>query len=194
MLNNGRLQFGINGAVRSLAETTTAYNNGQWHHVVATQGADGMKLYVDGVRSAANPATDAQNYTGYWRLGGDRTLRRHHEQLLRRHDRRGRRSTRPRSRRARVRAHYDAAGRRRPTSRRPRRSPRRRRSSTVAVDGTTLDRRRRHDRVLRVELRRRHAPAPAPPRATRYAAAGTYTVTLTVTDDERRHDGDDRAR
>ncbi len=28
--------------------TPTAYNNGQWHHVVATQGTDGMKLYLDG--------------------------------------------------------------------------------------------------------------------------------------------------
>jgi PKD repeat protein len=74
MLNNGRLQFGTDGAVRSLAETTTAYNNGQWHHVAATQGADGMKLYVDGVLVASNAATDARNYVGYWRLGGDRTF------------------------------------------------------------------------------------------------------------------------
>ena len=72
MLNNGRLQFGTNGAVRTLAATTTSFNNGQWHHVVATQGADGMKLYVDGVLSASAAATDAQSYTGYWRLGGDR--------------------------------------------------------------------------------------------------------------------------
>ena len=74
MLNNGRLQFATNGAVRTLAATTTAYNNGQWHHVVATQGADGMKLYVDGVLAASGAATDAQNFVGYWRLGGDRTF------------------------------------------------------------------------------------------------------------------------
>ena len=74
MLNNGRLQFGTNGAVRSLAETPTAYNDGQWHHVVATQGADGMNLWVDGAVVASNPATDAQSYTGWWRVGGDRTF------------------------------------------------------------------------------------------------------------------------
>ena len=74
MLSTGRLQFGTNGAVRSLAETPAAYNNGQWHHVVATQGAEGMNLYVDGAKVASNPATDAQNYTGWWRVGGDRTF------------------------------------------------------------------------------------------------------------------------
>ena len=74
MLNNGRLQFGTDGAVRSVAETPTSYNNGQWHHVAATQGADGMKLYVDGVLVASNAATDARNYVGYWRLGSDRTF------------------------------------------------------------------------------------------------------------------------
>jgi PKD repeat protein len=74
LLSNGRLQFGTDGASRRTAETTTAYNNGQWHHVVATQGADGMKLYVDGVLAATNSATDAENFTGYWRVGGDRTF------------------------------------------------------------------------------------------------------------------------
>jgi PKD repeat protein len=74
LLNNGHLQFGTNGATRSLAESTASYNNNQWHHVVATQGADGMKLYVDGVRVATNAATDAQSYLGWWRVGGDRTF------------------------------------------------------------------------------------------------------------------------
>ena len=74
MLNNGRLQFGVNGAVRSLAESTASYNNGQWHHLVATQGANGMVLWVDGAVAASNPSTDSSNYTGWWRIGGDRTF------------------------------------------------------------------------------------------------------------------------
>jgi PKD repeat protein len=73
LLSNGRLQFGANPGTRALAETTTSYNDGQWHHVVATQGADGMKLYVDSVLRATNAATGAQNFTGYWRVGGDPT-------------------------------------------------------------------------------------------------------------------------
>jgi PKD repeat protein len=74
LLSNGRLQFGVNPGTKALAETTTAYNDGQWHHVVATQGSDGMKLYVDGVVRAANPATGAMTYNGYWRVGGDLTF------------------------------------------------------------------------------------------------------------------------
>ncbi len=74
LLNNGHLQFGVNPGTRALAETTKAYNDGQWHHVVATQGADGMKLYVDSVLSATNAATAAQANTGYWRVGGDTTF------------------------------------------------------------------------------------------------------------------------
>ena len=32
-----------------------------------------MKLYVDGVLVGTNPQTSAQDYTGYWRVGGDNT-------------------------------------------------------------------------------------------------------------------------
>ncbi len=30
-----------------------------------------MKLYVDGALVGTNPQTQAQAYTGYWRIGGD---------------------------------------------------------------------------------------------------------------------------
>lgn len=73
LLSNGRLQFSTYPGVQAFAETTTAYNDGQWHHVVATQGTDGMKLYVDSVLRASNPATTSSAYVGYWRIGGDRT-------------------------------------------------------------------------------------------------------------------------
>ena len=46
-------------------------NDGQFHHLVATQGAGGMALYIDGALVASNAsviAPDAAN--GYWRLGG----------------------------------------------------------------------------------------------------------------------------
>ena len=48
----------------------SAYNNGQWHLVVAEIGSSGQQLWVDGVKVASNPSvTSAQNYTGYWHLG-----------------------------------------------------------------------------------------------------------------------------
>ncbi|WP_153392843.1 PKD domain-containing protein [Ornithinicoccus halotolerans] len=72
MLNDGRLAFGVWTGSENRATSAAAYNDGQWHHVVATQGSEGMSLYVDGDLVASNPQTSAQSYTGYWRLGGDR--------------------------------------------------------------------------------------------------------------------------
>jgi len=72
MQNNGRLTFGVYpGQVRTIS-SPAAYNDGRWHHVVATQGAGGIALYVDGTRVAQDTTvTTAQSYTGFWRIGGD---------------------------------------------------------------------------------------------------------------------------
>ncbi len=71
MTDTGQLVFGVhNGSVRTLT-TPAAYNDGQWHHVVATQGPSGMALYVDGARIATNSITTAGRVEGYWRVGGD---------------------------------------------------------------------------------------------------------------------------
>ncbi|MEU4017142.1 PKD domain-containing protein [Microbacterium sp. NPDC028030] len=72
MTNNGRLVFGnYDGSTRTI-QNNTALNNNAWHHAVATQSAAGMKLYVDGVLVASDAsATTAENYLGYWRIGGD---------------------------------------------------------------------------------------------------------------------------
>ncbi len=41
--------------------------------MVASQGSDGLKLYVDGDLVGQNGQTQAQGYDGYWRIGGDNT-------------------------------------------------------------------------------------------------------------------------
>ena len=69
--NNGQLVFGTYTGQLNLATSPASYNDGKWHQVVATQGSDGMNLYVDGVLVATNPQTQAQAYSGYWRVGGD---------------------------------------------------------------------------------------------------------------------------
>jgi len=53
--------------------TTTAYNDGTWHHVAATLSpTTGMALYIDGQLAATATATaTAQTYAGYWRIGYD---------------------------------------------------------------------------------------------------------------------------
>ncbi len=73
MTNNGRLRFGTTTATgtQAVVETGQSYNNGQWHHVVATQGRLGMRLYVDGVLAGSDPAASSKSYSGYWRVGGD---------------------------------------------------------------------------------------------------------------------------
>lgn len=72
MTNDGRLIFGVYpGGVRTI-QSGAGYNNGQWHHVVASQSSAGMRLYVDGQLVASDASvTTAEGYTGYWRVGGD---------------------------------------------------------------------------------------------------------------------------
>ena len=70
MGDNGFLHFGIWPA---WADSTTFYNDGNWHHVAATMSAsDGIILYVDGAQVAQNTsATIAAKYKGWWRIGQD---------------------------------------------------------------------------------------------------------------------------
>jgi PKD repeat protein len=71
MLDNGQLAFGVWTGDTNIATSPNSYNDGAWHQLVATQGPDGMTLYVDGHSVATNPQTEAQAYSGYWRVGGD---------------------------------------------------------------------------------------------------------------------------
>ncbi|MEU1971942.1 PKD domain-containing protein [Microbacterium sp. NPDC019599] len=73
MTPDGQLIYGVWVGFTDTLQTPGSYNDGQWHHVVATQGAQGMRLYVDGVLRGSNDHTDAQDYTGYWHVGGDIT-------------------------------------------------------------------------------------------------------------------------
>ncbi|TWE11816.1 PKD domain-containing protein [Rudaeicoccus suwonensis] len=71
MTPSGQLNFGVwTGSINS-ATSPLSYNDGKWHQVVATQGPDGMTLYVDGAVVATNAQTQAQSYSGYWRVGGN---------------------------------------------------------------------------------------------------------------------------
>lgn len=70
---DGRLTFGVWTGEMNTISTPAAYNDNQWHHMVATQSSEGMRLYVDGELRGTHPQTGAQDYTGYWRIGGDTT-------------------------------------------------------------------------------------------------------------------------
>ena len=72
MLNDGKIAFGTYAGVQQTLTTSASYNDNQWHHVAATQGPSGMRLYVDGAQVGSNALTSADAYLGYWRIGGDR--------------------------------------------------------------------------------------------------------------------------
>jgi PKD repeat protein len=71
----GRVIFGVTEInQRRTIQTGTGFNDGDYHHVVATLSNAGMVLYVDGVRVAGRAGTTVgPNYYGYWRVGGDAT-------------------------------------------------------------------------------------------------------------------------
>ena len=71
MDDSGRLTFGVWTGSAATVRSANAYNDGAWHQMVATQGAGGMALYVDGVRVGRSSTTAGQNYLGTWRVGGD---------------------------------------------------------------------------------------------------------------------------
>ncbi|WP_246136334.1 LamG-like jellyroll fold domain-containing protein [Leekyejoonella antrihumi] len=71
MTPDGKLNFGVYTGATNIITSPASYNDGKWHYMVATQGPDGMTLYVDGQVVATGTQTQAQSYTGYWRVGGD---------------------------------------------------------------------------------------------------------------------------
>lgn len=68
----GHLTFGVYpGRIRTVT-TAASYNDGAWHHVVASLSPAGTVLWVDGLQQGSDSSTNsAQPYTGFWRLGGD---------------------------------------------------------------------------------------------------------------------------
>ncbi|RRD29337.1 LamG domain-containing protein [Actinomyces bowdenii] len=73
MRNDGTLSFMLYPGTLSTVTSEKSYNDGQWHHVVATLSpAAGATLYVDGKVAAFDSTfTAGEDYTGYWRVGGD---------------------------------------------------------------------------------------------------------------------------
>jgi PKD repeat protein len=72
--NAGHVIFGAKPTNQRLVVTSPqTYNNGAWHHVVASMSKDGIKLYVDGqqVGSRDDVTVGEHLSIGNWRIGGD---------------------------------------------------------------------------------------------------------------------------
>ena len=66
----GSSSSGSGPARRSRFESPGSYNDGNWHFVVATQGADGMHLYLDGQQVGSNTTSaGVKRTTGFWQVG-----------------------------------------------------------------------------------------------------------------------------
>lgn len=75
LTNAGRVVYGINPLLIKTVTSPATYNNGTWHHVLATQSAAGMRLYVDGALVGSDPATTTlPTYSGFLRAGYDSLL------------------------------------------------------------------------------------------------------------------------
>ena len=70
--SGGRLTFGVYPGSVVTVRSPAAYNDGEWHHVAASLGAAGMRLYLDGRLVASHANTVAQTMpAGYWKFGGE---------------------------------------------------------------------------------------------------------------------------
>ena len=75
MRNDGRLSYGGWPGNTRVLTTTTAYNDGKWHHLVVTARPNGnsaneqASLYVDGTAVLAGNVDGLSSYAGWWRSG-----------------------------------------------------------------------------------------------------------------------------
>jgi PKD repeat protein len=70
----GRVVFGVKpDATRRVVTSAGGFNDGGWHHAVASLSKTGMKLYVDGALAGerSDVVTGEHLALGYWRVGGD---------------------------------------------------------------------------------------------------------------------------
>lgn len=74
MTNTGQVVFGIYINTHRTIKTIKAFNDDQWHNVVATLAPSGIKLFIDGILEASDATvTEGEKYVlpGYWRIGYD---------------------------------------------------------------------------------------------------------------------------
>lgn len=71
MSGDGTVKFGVWPGSAQIIQSGPGYNDNTWHLAVAQMSANGMELYLDGALVASSANTQAQDYAGYWRVGGD---------------------------------------------------------------------------------------------------------------------------
>lgn len=70
----GNVVFGVNSVLKNTITSPGTYRDGSWHHVLATVGPGGMRLYVDGAQVATSATTATATYGGFFRVAFDNLL------------------------------------------------------------------------------------------------------------------------
>ena len=66
----GHISFSLTGSTTHTLLSDAGYNDGNWHHIVATWGNSGMQLFVDGSQVANNGYTETRQASpGAWYIG-----------------------------------------------------------------------------------------------------------------------------
>jgi hypothetical protein len=72
MADSGQVVYGINPPSYKVVTSPKSYNDGVWHHAMATRSGAGLTLYLDGALVAsAGTTTSSSAYSGFFRLGYD---------------------------------------------------------------------------------------------------------------------------
>jgi hypothetical protein len=74
--SSGHVDFGVyDGSNANVITSSSAYNDGSWHFVVATASSAGTALYVDGTKVASSSSyTVSEDYGGWWSIGWSNVL------------------------------------------------------------------------------------------------------------------------
>jgi hypothetical protein len=69
---SGYLRFGVYNAATITAQSSTTVTNNAWTLAVGTFGGEGstLRVYVNNASSGTATSSQAENYTGGWRIGG----------------------------------------------------------------------------------------------------------------------------
>ncbi|MEU2350287.1 PKD domain-containing protein [Modestobacter sp. NPDC049651] len=70
--NAGKVTFAVWPGWGAGVTSAKSYNDGAWHHVVASLGPAGLALYLDGQLVGSRTDVSAgEHFNGWWRIGGD---------------------------------------------------------------------------------------------------------------------------
>lgn len=69
-INENQFGFYVYNGSENFIKNSGNFKDEKWHHCVVNLDNSGLKIYMDNVLFLTNTINTAQNYTGFWRIGG----------------------------------------------------------------------------------------------------------------------------